>query len=112
MGLAALALTLRAAVPLGFMPVFAGPGTVRVEICTAQGLAYLNLPAQGEDGKHAPSADAPCAFALLTPTIAAAGVDLPLPPVIGDSGRRFTPPALFVAALIKPWTAQGPPFSA
>lgn len=58
------ALAIRAAVPMGFMPVQSAQG-VFVSLCTGQGIDRVFLPIERKDdrsGDHK-SAEAPCAFA-------------------------------------------------
>ncbi|MEQ1711265.1 MAG: DUF2946 family protein [Hyphomicrobium sp.] len=59
---------LRALVPAGFMPDFAAArdGGVRLVICTAQGLATITIPGDGEG--HAPNRNGPqdnCPFGMM-----------------------------------------------
>lgn len=91
--LAAMAITLRAAIPSGWMPI-ADAGGIRVALCTRDGPAELMLGADGQWHKPAPAPAQPrdtCPYALVS---AQAG-DLPQPPAVAPRpiARSILPPA-------------------
>ena len=112
-----LALTVRGAIPVGFMPQVDKSGLTRLVICTASGPSSILVdadkfgPPASKAGHSQSRPSDSCPFAPL-PTLAA---NLLLPfAVVMEYGVQ--PPfshgaSLAASSIHKPWLSQGPPFA-
>ncbi|MEZ5736022.1 MAG: hypothetical protein R3E09_09500 [Novosphingobium sp.] len=106
-----LAMAVRSAVPVGWMPVTADTG-LRIALCSGQG-PILSLGGRPEHhghgnhhGDHQPSAKDVCPFAMAAQPFDWADENiLPAPPVLGAA---LAGPA-FVAARLVAWRSLRPP---
>lgn len=106
-----LGVLLRAVVPQGFMPVAAGAeALVRIEICTASGLADIFVPTgeAPQTSHHDEAPHDPCpyatAFAQALFTSFASLAPLPLPAYSASCAARLP-----VSTCARPYEAQAPP---
>jgi hypothetical protein len=116
-----LALTLRAMIPLGFMPELQPQQSghiMQLVICTGHGADTVTVdsarfapqPGKAKSG-HAGSKDS-CPFAPVLAQDAAQDAPLILPsPPVRDNVRLIAAAQLPGGALVKNWLSQGPPLS-
>ena len=108
-GFALLALLLRGAIPAGFMPA---PGLLRMEICTASGLAQVLVGADGKISPHgAGGAHPPCPYAPVLTQSFTGYAALPLFAAVAGMAAFHFPGFLPPRIPAKPWFSQGPPLS-
>lgn len=108
-----LAVLLQAMIPMGFMPSMQDGSLMRVEICTASGLAEIlvkdNQPHDGKTDNHAAKKMCPYAHAPLSSLIQALGIKLS--DRVKGSAQLFLKTFIFNRFLIKNYFSQGPPAS-